>query len=338
MYSKYDSAFTVGLTKINAEVGMVDLTCFIIRTGALILPQNALSHQLVFSGLATLLHIDPEGNNCLTHYFPEHIVSNPARVRMTDDVRFANGLKQFLMRMNVGTFKNTGAAGELVTKMLILRGFDRSLLKRRNDANIPQATNQQDYPSLNDSRVVEFNYFGVKFVCPKLGFTTVREFLTSCTNLSVDQLKEFKVDDDLLNGFVSLNQFNQVESNVVIDQLFLLSGFTRSTAFSLWHLAPGADLIIPVMRTSGAMGCIAVQAKNINEKFPHNVSGFNDKLSANFMKYLNFSQCGDFPAVHAEARIICILVQLGAGNASEELFQFNKLSKSKYSVLWPVCV
>ncbi len=52
-YSDYYSAFNVALKKLNAEVGLIDLTSFIIRTGTLISPQSVLSHQLVLSGAAT---------------------------------------------------------------------------------------------------------------------------------------------------------------------------------------------------------------------------------------------------------------------------------------------
>ncbi len=224
VYNTCTAAIDVALVKLNSEPGMIDLTSFIIRTGALIIPQSVLSHQLVLSGLATLLHVDPDGINCLTYYFPEPIVSNAARIRMTDDVKFANGLSEFLLQMNAGTFKNTGDAGEVVAKLLLLRGFDRSLLKAVVDV------------SPNFERHFKFNFNSKMFISPKFGFTTAREFLSSSRGLSDDgELDVLDASSELLGGFISLNQFTQVSEGTAIDELFLRNGFVRSTAFSLYH-------------------------------------------------------------------------------------------------------
>ncbi len=92
---------------------------------------------------------------------------------MTDDVRFANGLKQFLMRMDVGTFRNTGVAGEIITKLILLRGFDRSLLKSRNIGNFGDQQDQQPSDPSYDPRIIEFDYHGKGFITPKFGFTAL---------------------------------------------------------------------------------------------------------------------------------------------------------------------
>jgi hypothetical protein len=291
IYKKYDAAFDVALTKINVEAGMVDLTCFIMRTGALIIPQSSLSHELVLSGLATLLHVDTEGNNCLTCYFPEPMLSNAARIRMTDDCRFLAGLEEFLIRMNAGTFRNTGVAGEVVAKLLLLRGFDRSLLKRWEKGD---TSNDNHY---------KFIYRSGKFVSPKHGLTTAREFLVSFTGLTDKELAQLDPNEDLLDGYISINQFTQLNTGAVVDQLFLMNGFARSTAFSLWHNAPGADLILPLMKKSGDFGCIAIQAKNYSHRpNPALVQSFVDKMSVDYMTFLQFPE--DFSIEESVIRIV----------------------------------
>ncbi len=321
-YGNYNDALNLAITKLNSESGMFDLTAFIIRTGALIIPQSPLSHQLVLSGLATLLHVDAFGSNCLTYYHPEPLVSNAARLRMTDDVRFARGLGQFLLRMNSGTFKNTGVAGEIVAKLILLRGFDRSLLRKFEDEDA------------NNAHYFKFIFSHGSFVCPKYGLTTVLDFLATFTKLPQESLKVLDKSGKLLEGFVSLNQFTQVEEGTVIDQLFLVNGFARSTAFSLWQRAPGADLIIPILKKDGSLGCIAVQAKNYsNHPNPEKTQTIVEKLSANYMRFLDFGACGDYDTLDPEENIIRIVIEFGPQKRVRTKSSFHSLHTNDV-VLW----
>ena len=57
----FEEAYDVPLNELKCELYLFELTCFILRTGSSVVPQDELAHKLVLSGMATLLHVDNDG-------------------------------------------------------------------------------------------------------------------------------------------------------------------------------------------------------------------------------------------------------------------------------------
>ena len=99
------------------------------------------------------------------------------------------------------------------------------------------------------------------YLSPKLGITTLKEYLLMLSSACEVDLSSFGVSDAL----VSFNQFIQLETPLTINQPYLLHGFVRFVAFILPFRAPGVDLVIPVLRTDNKMSCVVIQVKNYSD-------------------------------------------------------------------------
>ncbi len=116
-----------------------------------------------------------------------------------------------------------------------------------------------------------------------------------------------------------------------------MNGFARSTAFSLWHKAEGADLIVPILKRSGQMGCIAVQAKNKEVGFFYGQQQYTNKLLVSRMPFLNFGACGDFAELDPDSNIIRIVAQFGPKNRPvprDGSWRIAKIADTNLPVLW----
>jgi hypothetical protein len=356
-YKSYKAAFDLARTKLKTELSLFELTCFLLRIGSSVSPQDPLAHKLVLSGMATLIQVDLDGSRCLIEYVPEPLLANVARTCMCDHEFYAKAIKEYLKRLELGTFHDSGTSGELVGRIVILRAMDLALLKfttsykvstfepfekyamsvfesyitdtpkddvsafktrleavkdsikLKIDTNTSGSNSQESSGSSGqenlgsnakkskDSAESDENTSNSKILVPYLGMTTLKAFLIMLTGLNDEDLKLFGVSESVLNGFVTVSQFIQMENPLEnVNQIFLMHGFSRSCGFILPPRAPGADLLIPVLRTDNMMSCVAVQIKNYNYKvkFPHTPGKTTSKLTFEYLNYLDFSAIGDF--------------------------------------------
>ena len=377
-YDTYHDAFDIALYKLKCEKRLFALTSLILRTSSSVVPQDELAHKLVFSGMATLLRVDTEGSRCWIEYVPEPVLSNSARIILTDLQNLKKALNQYLSRLRLGVFNDTGNAGEFVARVILLRAMDLVLLKPHkydeeifNEpdveifnaenifstdclskaadfdqllADIKEAGSQSytlsaapdRYESDSNSRIEENSDDSVElsksvsssssidnesftsdesvseienievyesekseksdqsnnlYLSPKIGVSTLREYLMMLSGRPLEELSQFGVSNEVLNGLISGNQFVQLECPLKINQAFLHQAFGRS----VWFIAPGAYLIIPVLRKDNKMSCIAIQVKNYDtQTFPSSVQEISSKLLASPMPFMKFDSVGDF--------------------------------------------
>ena len=128
-YKLFSEAFAVARTKLKCDSTLTDLTCLILRTGSQVISQDDLAHKLVLSGMATLLNIDLEGSRCWVVYVPEPILSNNARIILTSIKALDNAIAVYVRRLQLGSFHDSGTAGELVARIVLLRTMDLVLLR-----------------------------------------------------------------------------------------------------------------------------------------------------------------------------------------------------------------
>ena len=74
----------------------------IMRTGSSVQPQDRLAHKLVLSGMATLLFVDSDSSRCWIDFVPEPILSNAARIILTDLTSLRKGIKEYVRRLQLG--------------------------------------------------------------------------------------------------------------------------------------------------------------------------------------------------------------------------------------------
>jgi hypothetical protein len=146
-YDDFATAMDVAQSKLLGD----DEIAEVMRTGSSVVPQDAFAHHLVLSGLATLIHVDVDGSRCFIEYVPEPILSNTARIHLTKMRNFNKSLAEYVKRLQAGVFHETGAAGEQVGTIVLLRLLDLVVLHPL-DAD-PQNVNLQDssFSSIMDS-------------------------------------------------------------------------------------------------------------------------------------------------------------------------------------------
>lgn len=162
-----------------------------------------------------------------------------------------NSLLDALMEGNTAGIVRRGYRGELVTKILLTRGFDTAL----NGIDLP-----------------------VGFLCPDLICISLRVYLTSTFGpQSIDALMEscalqedpelsfirFGLLEKLLNGQVRINKWIKLDDDV--EDADPRAMFFFGLAASTCENAIGLDKIIPVRFEDGTFSWILVQDKN-NEK------------------------------------------------------------------------
>jgi hypothetical protein len=151
------------------------------------------------------------------------------------------------------------------------------------------------------------------FLTPSIAVSTVRQFILFASNGKFDNdLGNFGVSDQVLDGLLSVNQFVKLENPMNIDQVFLMQGFARGCAFILADRAPGGDLVFPVLRTDSKMSCIVFQIKNLGSKtFPDDVATVSFKLNHKTLKqFLDFGAVGDFEAAPCDD-FVRMVIQFG---------------------------
>ncbi len=308
-YGTYKKAFEVASSKLKSEESLYHLTCFVMRTGAEVLPQDHLAHKLVLSGMATLPFADTEGSRCLIKYIAEPILSNAARIKMSSLEFLSKAIKDYIRRLDQGAFHEAGLAGELIGRLVLLRVFDKCLLFER-----PQESTAGDIgTSANDNDVAELlsslNENGTILLPPNLGVAKLKDFLMTLTGLDEASMEywKFGVSGEVMEGLVSVNQFVHLEKLEKIDQVMLADAFIRSTGLILPYNAPGADSIIPVLCRDNKMTVIAVQVKNIgNSQFPYEKEKVVDGLSK--LDFLDLKEVpGQFGAVNEEGFVRIVL-------------------------------
>ena len=411
LWSHYSFEYSVrlALEKLKTDGNLFELTCLILRTGSQVVPQDELAHKLVLSGMATLLYVDIDGSRCWVEYIPEPILSNAARIALTKIGILEKAIKEYLKRLQIGTFHDSGSSGELVARIVLLRAMDLSLLKQQKDADVlfetkgistfsltevfgnntaeyldkndeflqkssnifklreentkqfyqsieqvnPDSTNlpeKKKNSNLSSETSPNQNLSGIGensiFLSPLIGATTVREFLMFLANMGEyddydnekDNNSEGKddnekdpasnninsylwklgVSDEVLNGLVSFNQFIQTENPLIVNQQYLLHFFIRSCAIILAKGAPGADLIIPVLRRDNRMSCIVIQVKNYGvQTFPYNSAETIAKLTRSYLKFLDFKSVAGFSEVPGDD-FVRVVIQFNAKVSEED--------------------
>ena len=322
----FHELYNLAQTKLQSELSLFELTCFILRTGSTVVPQDSLAHKLVMSGMATLLHVDVDGSRCWTEYVPEPILSNVSRNTLLNMRNYAKSIEEYVKRLKIGTFHDSGSAGELVARIVLLRAMDLALIRisgrsfvdplanvtiisendlfgqRQSDDNFKEKFSQKCLKIFSNSPLAPFvksnNFVSKTYFSPMIGITTLKEYLMMMLDIEeTEDLYNFGVSDDVLNGLVSLNQFIHIDNPLIINQPYLMHGFARSVGFILPPRAPGVDLVVPVLRADNKMSCVVIQVKNYStDSFPSNVSEINTKLTIDYLKFLDFSGIGDFEA------------------------------------------
>ena len=288
------------------------LTPLIIRSGLQVAPPDELTHKLVLKGMALLKYVDFPGTRCLIEYVPEPVLSTAAKFIMSSDADFLTGLMELVRLQHLGTFYNSGKAGELAARLFLTRAMDKCV------------------PVSGWNQISEI----------PLAVTTLRNYLAALTGLSAQELSNFDVSDEMMDGLVSANQVIQLHNaKVKIDQSFLMNGFARSCSFALFTNAPGADDIIPVLRTDNRMGCIAIQTKNRRANFPVKFDEFSKGIQIENLKFLDLEKTGDFEALPDADDFIRIVIQFGAPDrpgANHRWWQVNDpfSSYGRRKVLW----
>ena len=227
----FQTAFELAKQKLKSEESLQHLTCFVLRTGAEVLPQDELAHKLVLSGLATLLYIDVEGSRCLIKYTAEPILSNAARIEMCSIEFLSTAIKHYIDRLDQGAFHEGGVAGELIGRLVVLRAFDSCLIYSKNCVESQsQAGTQATAAAQAQSPAKEvqsaIQLFTNNLFSPKIGVVKLKNFLKSLTRVQDHDFWKFDVSDSVLNGLVSVNQFVQLD-NLHIDQVMLADAFVR---------------------------------------------------------------------------------------------------------------
>lgn len=352
-YESFEKAFDVATNKLNTEASLFELTCLVLRTGSSVVPQDQLAHKLVLSGMATLLQVDISGSMCLIEYVPEPVLSNSARFALLSNNNYVKSIREYVKRLKLGTFHDSGTAGELVARIVLLRAMDLALIRLKNNS-ISTVENDMGEVKVSDSLTlfgenvsdecvskfedtceylasisalkpltdqfqvrsplartafirtaqVDANLRKVddkkipnvfEYLSPKLGVTTLREYLLMLSDVVNEDLDRFGVSDAVLDGLISFNQFTQVDDPIYINQIYLLEGFVKFVAFILPPRTPGIYLLIPVLRTDNRMSCVVIQVKNYStDIFPYNAKNVNDKLKSSYLTFLNLSAIGDF--------------------------------------------
>lgn len=129
-FKSFPEAFKAARSKLNCDESITGLTCFILRTGSVVVSQDDLAHRLVLSGMATLLNIDLDGSRCSVVYVPEPILSNNARLMLTNINFYEKTLSEYLRRLQLGSFHDSGYSVELISRIILLRAMDLALLKQ----------------------------------------------------------------------------------------------------------------------------------------------------------------------------------------------------------------
>jgi hypothetical protein len=144
----FQEAIGLALEKLKTDLNIFELTCLIMRLGSKVVPQDELAHKLVLSGMATLISVDIGGSHCLVEYIPEPILSNAARIALTNVGKYKKAIKEYVRRLQLGSFHDSGSAGELVGRIVLLRAMDLSILKRKKN-------------NIGESKEVEAEAFGI---------------------------------------------------------------------------------------------------------------------------------------------------------------------------------
>jgi hypothetical protein len=127
----FQKAAELALEKLKTDLSIFELTCLIMRIGTKVVPQDELAHKLVLSEMATLIKVDVDGSYCLVEYIPEPILSNAARIALTKMKTFKKAIKEYVRYLQLGSFYNSGSAGEIVGRIVLLRAMDLTILKRK---------------------------------------------------------------------------------------------------------------------------------------------------------------------------------------------------------------
>ncbi len=138
-YDTFSTAFDVGRIKLAADEDLKELAALIMRTGSSVTPQDKLAHRLVLSSMATLMYVDVDGSRCYIEYVPEPILSNNARLLLNHRSSYVKSLKDYVKRMELGVFHESGEAGEQVARIVLLRIMDLvCLYPKQNGLSLQQ--------------------------------------------------------------------------------------------------------------------------------------------------------------------------------------------------------
>lgn len=123
-YESFEKAFKIANRKLIDDASLKELASIILRTGSTVVPQDQLAHRLVLSGMATLTYVDVTGSRCYMEYIPEPILSNNARLIMNNKDSYIRSLDEYVKRLELGVFHESGEAGEQVARIVLLRIMD----------------------------------------------------------------------------------------------------------------------------------------------------------------------------------------------------------------------
>ena len=341
-YKSFEEAFIIAQTKLVGEKSLCELTALIMRTGSSVVPQNELAHKLVLSGMATLMYVDSQFSRTSVEYIPEPMLSNVSRILLTKITSFSKALSEYVGRLQLGAFHDTGNGGELVARIVLLRAMDLAVLKYASgmfenkyvtpfssqDILGTETKFEPEFRSVIESE--EFQTFSETvdsddhvaqrdvdspYLSPKLGLVTLKRYLLLFAGLDEESCEEFGVSDETLNGMVSLNQFVQADKpqkgeDFVIDQQYLLHCFARSCGLILPPGTKGIDLLIPVLRTDSKMSCVVVQVKNVDvDTFPNDCKNSMNRLKASALQFLDLGDSCYFKALDDKDDFVRIVIQ-----------------------------
>jgi hypothetical protein len=101
----------------------IELSAFVLRTSAPVVPSCPLAHKLVLSGMATLEYVDAVGESCYVSYCPEPVLSNAARLFTGSLINFDVVLEEFVNYVDKRHVLDLGSSGEFVAIIIAMRAL-----------------------------------------------------------------------------------------------------------------------------------------------------------------------------------------------------------------------
>ena len=259
-YGNWEDAKSLARTKLEM-FGAHDapLNALLVRICASVSPQGSFSNRLVQSGMATLLYVDENGEDCYSTYVAEPVLSGAARELLSNISRFQTSIELLTSYVGRGFFQK-GQAGELIARIILLLAMDKG---------------GGSYKKLKD------------FLADFAGAEISNELDGKYSNDLLDGLLSF-------SQFISMDTLGFAENDVKfrVTQDLLKEAFVRNVALILPIGTKGADMIIPVLKPDNTMSCVAIQIKNL--KYLDLISGQElksvlEKLSPSYLGFLDLS-------------------------------------------------
>ena len=251
-----------------------------MRTGAPVVPSCQLAHRLVLSGMATLEYVDVLGESCYVTYCAEPVLASAARLYCGSLDNLKTVLTEFTEYVDKRYVLDSGSSGEFIARVILLRAMD-SLAENCCSSVDTSMFNSVNQDWINSVAMGRLNvslpnntpsfpdYFAVK----------LRDFLSKLAGLTEAEITALGLSEAMLDGLVNVNQFIACKRPYAFSQAVLKEAFLRGVGLSLPVNWPGADLLIPVLRSDNLFSAVMVQVKNLDQmSIPGSTSALSKEI------------------------------------------------------------